>query len=58
MLIIAVSCSSIKISSDFDKTAGFASYKTYSFTQEALSHCPRDLNRNRLLKAIENRIGS
>ena len=36
ILIVAASCSSIRVSSDFDKTAGFASYKTYAFTPEAL----------------------
>ena len=35
ILIVAASCSSVKVSSDFDKTAGFASYKTYAFTDEA-----------------------
>ena len=31
ILIIASSCFPIKISNDFDRTADFASYKTYSF---------------------------
>ena len=35
ILIVAASCSSVKISSDFDSPAGFASYKTYKFTDEA-----------------------
>jgi hypothetical protein len=55
-VITAVSCSTIKISSDFDRTAGFSGYKTYSFTQEALSLPINDLNRNRLLKAVEGEL--
>jgi hypothetical protein len=57
VLILAASCSSVKISSDFDKTAGFSSYKTYKFTNEAKT-LPgmNDLNRNRLLTAVETEL--
>jgi len=58
VVITAISCSTIKISSDFDRTAGFASYKTYSFTEEALTLPINDLNRNRLLKAVENELAA
>lgn len=56
ILTIAVSCSSIKISSDFDRSAGFASYKTYAFTQEALNLPLDDINKGRVLKAIESEL--
>ena len=58
VVITAISCSTIKISSDFDRTAGFASYKTYSFTEEALTLPINDLNRNRLLKAVETEMAA
>jgi len=58
ILTIAVSCSSIKISSDFDRSAGFASYKTYAFTQEAMNLPLDDINRNRVLKAIETELAA
>ena len=58
LLIIAASCSSIKVSSDFDKTAGFSSYKTYAFTPEALALPLDDINRNRLLGAIEKELAA
>jgi len=58
VVITAISCSTIKISSDFDRTAGFSGYKTYSFTQEALTLPITDLNRNRLLKAVENELAA
>jgi len=55
--IVAASCSSVKISSDFDKTAAFSSYKTFAFTKEAQA-LPglNDLNRGRILTAVENEL--
>jgi hypothetical protein len=58
LLVFAASCSSIKVSSDFDKTAGFTSYKTYAFTPEALALPLDDINRNRLLGAIEKELAA
>jgi hypothetical protein len=59
ILIVAASCSSVKISSDFDKSAGFASYKTYAFTNEAKTLTGvNDLNRNRLLTAVETELAA
>jgi len=59
ILIIAASCSSVKVSSDFDKTAGFTSYKTYAFTNEAKA-LPgiNDLNKNRILTAVETELAA
>jgi len=58
ILVITASCSSVKVSSDFDKTAGFASYKTYAFTPEALGLPLDDINRNRVLGAIETELAA
>lgn len=58
ILVVAASCSTIRVSSDFDKTAGFAAYKTYAFTAEALSLPVNDLNRNRILSAIETELAA
>jgi hypothetical protein len=58
ILICFASCSSIKVSSDFDKTAGFTSYKTYAFTPEALALPLDDINRNRLLAAVEKELAA
>jgi len=57
LAIFAVSCSSIKISSDFDKTASFNNYKTYKFTDEAMKLPVDDINRNRLIAAAETELG-
>jgi hypothetical protein len=56
LVVFTASCSSIKVSSDFDKTAGFTSYKTYAFTPEALALPLDDINRNRLLGAVEKEL--
>jgi hypothetical protein len=56
VLIFAASCATVKVSSDFDKTAPFAGYKTYSFTQEALNMNVDDLNKRRIIAAIENEL--
>lgn len=49
----ATSCSTIKISSDFDRTADFSSYKKFKFTDEALTLPINEINRNRILRAVE-----
>jgi|SRR5688572_19664747 len=50
------SCSSIKISSDFDHHANFEAYKTYAFAKEA-EHLPIDeINRKRLIEAISREL--
>jgi hypothetical protein len=56
LLIIATSCSSIRVSSDFDKQAQFAAYKTFMFTNEALALPLDQINRDRILNAVENEL--
>jgi len=52
-LLVFAACSSIDVSYDYDKEANFTSYKTYGYTPEALALGIGDLNRDRLLKAID-----
>jgi len=56
ILVLATSCATIKVSSDFDKTAPFAGYKTYAFTPEALALPIDNLNQTRFITAIENEL--
>lgn len=56
--ILAASCSSVKVSSDFDREADFASYKTYAFTKEAQELPVSDLNRKRVLDAVANELAA
>ena len=53
-----MSCSSIKVSSDFDHHADFSAYKTYAFTQETEQLPIDDINRKRLLDAISNELAA
>lgn len=52
------SCSSVKVSSDFDREADFASYKTYAFTKEARELPVDDINRNRILDAVSTELAA
>ena len=56
ILLIVGACASVKVSSDFDKTAPFSGYKTYAFTPEALNLGINELNRTRMITAIENEL--
>lgn len=57
VIVFAVaSCSTIKVTSDYDKTAGFATYKTYMFTDEAMNLPVDELNRKRLITAVEKEL--
>lgn len=49
-------CSSVRVSSDFDREANFAAYKKYAFTKEALELPVGDLNRKRILQAVTNEL--
>jgi hypothetical protein len=55
-VFLFVSCSSVQVSSDFDRDANFASYKTYTFTKEALELPVDDLNRRRIIDAVTNEL--
>lgn len=46
-------CSTIKVSTDYDRSANFSGYKTYAFAEGVEKLPVNDLNRNRLLQAVE-----
>lgn len=58
ILLIAIvsGCSTVKVTFDYDKDADFARYKTYTFSGAAKELPVGDLNRDRVLKAIENEM--
>jgi len=49
-------CSTIKVSSDFDREANFAGYKTYAFTPDAEALPVGDINRKRIMDAVSNEL--
>lgn len=58
LCILAMSCSSVKVTSDYDKQAKFADYKTYQFTEESNRLPINDLNRRRLLEAVSKELAA
>lgn len=59
LIFLAASCSSsVKVTSDYDKQADFAKYKTYAFSQESLALPVGDLNRARVIAAVENEMAA
>lgn len=58
-LIAAVSsCSSVSISYDYDKQADFSKYKTYAFSEDALNLPVDQLNRDRVIRAVETEMAA
>ena len=55
--IFVASCTTIKVTSDYDRTAPFDSYKTYALTEQALNLNVDELNRNRVINAVEKELG-
>ncbi len=51
-------CSTIKVTYDYDKQADFSKYKTYSFSESVNDLGVGDLNRDRMIKAVENEMAA
>lgn len=61
ILFIAISlmgCSSVKVLYDYDKQTDFSKYKTYSFSESINALGLGDLNRDRMIKAVENEMAA
>ncbi len=53
-VLMLASCATVKVTTDYDKTANFSQYKTFAFYQLTdKSGSVSDLNKNRILKAIK-----
>lgn len=57
-LLLLAGCSSIKTTYDFDPTVDFSKYKTYGYTNEAKSLPVQELDRARLLAAIDTELAA
>src|SRR5688572_397210 len=58
LVLFIPSCSSVTVSYDYDKTANFNAYKTYAYTQEALSLPVGDLDRGRIIAAVDTEMAA
>ena len=58
-IVLFVSCSSIRVYSDFDSSVDFSQYKTYAFFKPQIDKVDiSDLDKRRILKAIDNELSS
>lgn len=55
---VIAACSSIKASYDYDKQADFSNYKTYAYSEGTLKLPVQELNRNRVLEAIDHEMSA
>ena len=57
LLFVFASCSSIRVYSDYDKTANFMQYKTYAYQKNGIDKAEiSDLDKKRILKAIDQQM--
>jgi hypothetical protein len=57
-LVVLAACSSIQTTYDFDSTVDFSKYKTYEFTDDAKAFPIQELDRQRVLSAIETELAA
>ena len=54
---LLVSCISVRVSSDYDKSIDFAKYKTYAFYKKGIDELEiNDLDKRRIMDAIKNQL--
>jgi len=56
LMIVIAGCTGIRVSTDFDRKADFAKYKTFNFSKEVDKVTLNDLNRRRLKDAISKEL--
>ena len=58
LALVIASCNSVQVSFDYDKSAVFTKYKTYSFTDESMKLGIPELTRNRVIAAVEKEMAA
>lgn len=54
LVVVATSCSSVRVASDYDKNGNFDQYKTFAFYKTGIDKAEiSDLDKRRILRAIE-----
>lgn len=57
LLFIVTSCDTVKVYSDYDKSADFTQYKTYAFMKSGIDKVEiSDLDKRRILNAIDKQL--
>ncbi len=58
LTIAAFACSTVKVSYDYDRQADIEKYKTYKLSDETLNMKVQQLNRDRIISAVEKELTS
>jgi hypothetical protein len=56
VLLLLASCSGLKVSYDYDKQADFTKYKTYKIAEEVYQSNIPQLDRDRIIRAVEGEL--
>lgn len=57
LLLVLASCSSVRVASDFDKSAAFDQYKTFAYHKPSIDKVEiSDLDKKRILRAIDEEL--
>ena len=57
LLFLVASCSSVRVTADYDTSTNFSNYKTFAFYKKGIDKVSiSDLDKRRILKAIENQL--
>ncbi|AMC12264.1 hypothetical protein Lupro_11725 [Lutibacter profundi] len=57
LLFLVASCSSIRVSSDYDTNTNFSKFKTFAFYKKGIDKVEiSDLDKRRILKAVESEL--
>lgn len=56
LVLATFGCATMKINYDYDRQSDFAKYKTYQLSQESYNMAIQELNRDRVIKAVDNEM--
>jgi hypothetical protein len=56
LTVVVAACSSVKVSYDIDKTADFTKYKTYGYAEDVKNMGVQELDRNRIIAAVDKQL--
>lgn len=57
LIFLVASCSSIRVTTDYDTTADFSKYKTFAFYKKGIDKADiSDLDKRRILKTVESEM--
>ncbi|PVW14323.1 DUF4136 domain-containing protein [Marixanthomonas spongiae] len=59
LLVVASSCSTVKVATDYDRKANFDTYNTYAFYKPGIDKAEiNDLDKKRILRAIDAQLSA